>query len=599
MTTATAPPQPPATVEVPSAPEDGGSVGSPLRAAAVTALVAALASAWLFHHLLAHPGSARVAGNPNDTTLYCWWLQHGASSFLHGPRAFLVASSLNAPFGLNAMWNTSMLFPSVVLAPVTELAGPLASYNLLLIASPPLTAFVAHILLRRFVARDAAARTGALFWAFCPAALASDIGHACLAFNALLPCILLAAHEAGTGRRPRRAGLLFGLACAAQLLTGEELLFQTGIVLVVVVVVLGLTRPIAVNLDWARRTAPAGAVAAIAFLVVAAYPLWVQFAGPLTEHGSPFLTQYYVADATGFFTPSARMVLSTSGQSRFAAMFTGGAPEYMFYIGYPMAAIALATGYRLRHLWTARVLGVIVIVAGLASLGSELLINGVRPGVHLPYHLLGSFPVIEDALPDRFSIVVDLALAGLVALAVERLALPGRVATRAVGWTLVGAAALSWLPHAFDSERVAPAPKFFSSSLPADVLHRTVLLLPYPGPSRADAMLWQAAAHDSFNAIGGYFIGPAAGGQAFVSGPGPLPTAKLLDGVAATGQVPVVDATAVAQFNADALTWGARTVVLGPADQEAALVQTVDALTGTRPRADDGVLVWDFLPAGG
>src|SRR5215468_8515669 len=69
--------------------------------------------------------SRMIAGNPDDIRLFTWYLQHGPWSVAHG-RNPLYFATMNAPAGVNGMWNTSLLLPALLLAPVTALAGPLA-----------------------------------------------------------------------------------------------------------------------------------------------------------------------------------------------------------------------------------------------------------------------------------------------------------------------------------------------------------------------------------------------------------------------------------------------------------------------------------------
>jgi hypothetical protein len=63
-----------------------------------------------------------VAGNPGDVRLFTWYLEHDAQAALHGQDP-LFFTTMNAPVGVNAMWNTSLLLPALVMAPVTLLAG--------------------------------------------------------------------------------------------------------------------------------------------------------------------------------------------------------------------------------------------------------------------------------------------------------------------------------------------------------------------------------------------------------------------------------------------------------------------------------------------
>ena len=92
-------------------------------------LVAAYALTW---RLWADPGARMVSGNPGDVNLVAWFMRDSATAFSHGRLPSLVTTGLNAPQGINLMWNASMLAPGVILAPLTLLAGPFTSLNLLL-----------------------------------------------------------------------------------------------------------------------------------------------------------------------------------------------------------------------------------------------------------------------------------------------------------------------------------------------------------------------------------------------------------------------------------------------------------------------------------
>ena len=73
--------------------------------------------------LWADPASHTVAGNPNDADLFAWFMRYDATAVAHGRLPALVTAAMNAPQGINLMWNTSMLLPGVLLAPVTLLAA--------------------------------------------------------------------------------------------------------------------------------------------------------------------------------------------------------------------------------------------------------------------------------------------------------------------------------------------------------------------------------------------------------------------------------------------------------------------------------------------
>ena len=122
------------------------------------AAISLLISGYLSWHLLGGFSSRMIAGNPDDVRLFAWYLQHGPWSVAHG-RNPLYYATMNAPAGVNGMWNTSILLPALLLAPVTALAGPLASYNLLFFLGLAAGPVCALPLFRRF-ARSGKAQTG-------------------------------------------------------------------------------------------------------------------------------------------------------------------------------------------------------------------------------------------------------------------------------------------------------------------------------------------------------------------------------------------------------------------------------------------------------
>src|SRR5579863_1521254 len=48
----------------------------------------------------------------------------------------LFSTYLDYPAGVNLMWNTSVLLPGALLAPLTDRAGPVVSYNVLVTLAP-------------------------------------------------------------------------------------------------------------------------------------------------------------------------------------------------------------------------------------------------------------------------------------------------------------------------------------------------------------------------------------------------------------------------------------------------------------------------------
>ena len=95
-------------------------------------LIYLLIAAALFSSTWVDPAGSLI-GTPKDPKLFVWylgWLPHELAQG-HNP---LFTDHLSYPAGVNLMWNTSMIFPSLLLWPVTAAFGPVVAYNLLITA---------------------------------------------------------------------------------------------------------------------------------------------------------------------------------------------------------------------------------------------------------------------------------------------------------------------------------------------------------------------------------------------------------------------------------------------------------------------------------
>ena len=149
-------------------------------------LLAAIAvTLWLW----GDPASRTVAGNPNDADQFAWFFRYDATAIAHFHLPALVTTAMNAPQGVNIMWNTFMLLPGIVLAPLTLAFGPQASLVVLLTAGFAGSATAMFAVLRRWQVGVPAAALGAAVYGFSPALVHSAIGHYDLQFAVFPPLI--------------------------------------------------------------------------------------------------------------------------------------------------------------------------------------------------------------------------------------------------------------------------------------------------------------------------------------------------------------------------------------------------------------------------
>lgn len=544
-----------------------------------------------------------VAGNIPDAIHYSWWLGHTPHAIGQGENP-LRTLDLNWPEGVSAMNNTTLLLPAVLLTPITLLAGSVVTLNLLNILAIPACAAAGYWALRRVPwgptrLDRSAALVGAVTFAISPAIVNSLVGHITMAFAPGLPILIALSVAAWHGDRPVRTGVWLGLAAAAQVFTGEEVLFQAVLAALLIVLVAALSRPRAVG-RAAGRLLRTLVVAFAVFLPITGYPLYLQFFGPLKQKGSPFLLDFFGADVTAFTTPTSRVVLHSATQAASSAKFAGGIEEHLAYLGWPLLVTCLlVAGLGWRRL-PVRCATVGLLVAMALSLGGRLWIRGnwtEHPG---PYRLFQQLPVTEASLATRFGLLAALFAGALLAFAVHlvrvRIATPALGTLLATGLALVCLAPL--LPARLDVTQAPSVPAYFTTTARQLPKGSVLMVLPYPVADRPVAMRWQSAAGYRFRMPGGYFLGPAADGHAYVGGSADPPTAALLSDVARTGQLPSISQDQRDQARRDLTAWGADRVVLGPDPSAPVLRQTMSSLLGQEPTMVGGVAVWSVRSGG-
>ena len=507
--------------------------------AAVCYLLAALAvTLWLWRD----PASRTVAGNANDADQFAWFFRYDATAIAHLRLPALVTTAMNAPQGVNVMWNTFMLLPGVLLAPVTLLFGPQSALTLFMTAGFAGSATAMFAVLRRWDASTACAALGGAVYGFSPALLHAAIGHYDLQFAVFPPLIIDAGLRLALGRVSAvRGGLRLGLLVTAQLFITEETLLGTAIAGFVLAAVVAASRPRAVA-GKLRTLAGGLGIAACVLGVIAGYPLWVQFFGPLHQHGSPFTPDFFKNDLATFVVPSSYLLFHTADSAAEASRYQGHLPEYLGYLGWPL----LIAGVAAMAVWWRRLpvrsAGVTFCVLAVFSLGGTLLFGGhEHAAIKLPYYWLQGLPMLSSALPDRYSIEADGAAAALLAFAADA-AVPAfaafaarRLPRLATGWrpaaVVLSCAILTVLPivpkplPAADATPLPPgwSAVFTSLRLPASA---HVLVVPVPMSTFTEPLRWQADTGEPGSLVGGYFMGPDSKGRGYIDGTG-TPAASL------------------------------------------------------------------------
>lgn len=454
----------------------------------------------------------RWIGAEGDPKAFMWWIDwmpHALSNGLNPLRPTV----LQHPLGANALWNTSILLPSLVLIPVTLLFGSIVTWNLIIAGAPVLSALVAMVAIRRFVDRPFPAFVGGLVYGFSPYMIVKMDGHPNLLIGVFPPLALLCLHElfVRQKRSPIVIGILFGLAATAQLLTGSEVLLTTALACGVTAVTVAAVYGRRFTHRW-QAGAKGLAVAAVVALATSAPFLGYQFFGP-REAGCclPGL-ENYVLDAETLFVPSYYQHFRTQGTMEIASNWRAF-NESNGYIGVPLMAVLVVGVFALRRrpevVVSAVVAGTLIVLA----LGSSVDVGGTSTGIAMPWRLLRYVWLLGDVITARLVLFVYLAIGVMLAASIEVLLARRSSSQRNLALAAVGIALVSLTPTPV-AVRADDTPPFFRDEAALERLvpqHAVAMASPY---YESDAMQWQAASGFHFRLIQGSVIlpGPTSNG---------------------------------------------------------------------------------------
>ncbi|MEH1167589.1 hypothetical protein V6V47_19610 [Micromonospora sp. CPCC 205539] len=580
------------------------------RADLMIALAFLVLAVWLTHGLWPDPAGRMLALNPEDQTLYEWFLAVDARALLGD--FSLLTDRLNAPDGVNLMANTTVIALGVVCAPITLLLGAPVTFALLAAANLAGTATAWYLLFHRTLrTRRIAAALGAGLCGFGPGMISQTNSHLHMTAQWLVPVIVWlvvrllrasdpgATSSAGPGadrvqpagpNRRRMLSSAAGLAAAVtvQVFIGEEVLFLAAGTLLVMAVGYALA-----DRDLARRALPwfAGglAVAAGLALLVLGYPLWFQFAGPQGVADGMFSPGYFSADLSSWWALSP---LSLAGSDE-ASRLTTGPAEYNTFLGWPLLLVAAACAIWVGRRRLVLACAAAALVMGALSLGPEVVLGGTRTALPGPYALLAGLPVVDGALPMRFGLALLPLVATMLVLAVDRALRDTGRARRLVPVAVV-AALLPVFPTPLPTAARPAVPEFITGGHWRQCVQPGGVLVPVPLPTPKEPwpMRWAAAANAGFGMPEGFFIGPYGRGGTAAMGTFKQPTSALLADVARRGDQPAIGDEQRRQAARDADFWGASCVALADdAPHVESLRHTLEQLYGPSTRIAD-VWIW-------
>ncbi|HEV2362455.1 MAG TPA: hypothetical protein VGS21_12190 [Acidimicrobiales bacterium] len=573
---------------------------------ALLALIAYTAAAFALFHLSWADPTARVIGRCCDSATYVDTFRMSGQALLSGHNP-LYGRLMHAPQGFNVMWQPNVMpLVGIVVTPLEALFGPIVTYDLVLTMGLALSAWTCFLLLRHLVGGAWAPFVGGAVFGYSPVMTSHSEGHPQISFAVLVPVLLGLLLEILTRSRMRPivSGALLGLAAAAQLLIGIELLVGTAIAAVVILAALAIrfrhqiaerAAHVAKRLGWALAT----------FAVLAAAPLSEMLLGPQRIAGPIRDTRPNGTNLTTLLVPRPNLMAisagaATAGRHHLVAM--PGNSETVAYLGIPLLAALAAFVWWRRRDATVQVAAAATVVIAILSFGYSLHVGTADVPMWMPWRLFRLLPPLRSLAPSRLWLFVDLGVAVLVASALRQIGSIGIRRRRVVGSIGAAAILLTLLPT-FRYPYWAPdIPSFFTTAGVDTVPPgSTVLVVPIARGGLADAasQVWQAESGLRFATVGGSVFVPNAHGAMALPGGDETDLTRPLDLMALgtppdrlpplTPEIEDVDRTELRAL-------GVQAVVVGPMPDRAQAVALVDALVGTQPRIVGGVDLWTGVP---
>ncbi len=323
--------------------------------------------------LAANLGTAIIGPFHGDNLEYVWkvwWVKHALLDLRQSP---LIVPHIYYPYGYPLAYGEITPSHTYLGLPLTALWGPVATYNLFILASFALTGLFTYLYVRKLTGSAPAGVVAGMVFAFCPYRMARIAGNLPLVDTHWLPLTLLFL-DRFLGRRRWQDAALAGLFFAAMTLSSWYYLAMFGLLLPVYLLARGR---MALRANW-----KSGMRGGLAFaLIVAAVTgpflgpyLSVQQAG---ESAVPLeQAAFWSGSLTDFLTPNPRHFLWGDWVIEQLTFYPGELP-YEFLLGWGLVASLLAIyGWRRGRELAGQGWGWWILVALVLSLGPVFTLFG-------------------------------------------------------------------------------------------------------------------------------------------------------------------------------------------------------------------------------
>jgi hypothetical protein len=456
--------------------------------------------------VIGHLGSTTM-GTQGDPAQFVWFLEWWPQAIANGWDP-LHSHVVWAPDGYNMAWGTSIPLWSLVLAPLTALAGPIVSYNVLTLLAPAFSGWAAFLLCRAVGADYLPSVAGGYLFGFSTYLLGHASAHPNLSFVAPVPLAAYLVVRLVKGQLSgHRFVPLLTLVLAAEFLTSTEV-FLTFTIMATITFGIAFI----VYSDYRLKLRKALILTGLSYVITGILVSPFLYASLVDSHVVTNVDPLRLSlDPISIFIPSELTSVGGALARSISERFTANAGEIGGYIGLVLLGILAMFIWEKRRERIAVFLFAVAACAVLLAMGPRLHVFGHVTAVRLPWTPFFHLPITELVLPVRMMLYAWVPIAVATALWLSARNSWWR-------WGLVGLAIVTLLPNTsyiepskqvpfWHSDRFIPG--FFRNGVAESMLgqDKNVLILPYGWAKDSNDMLWQASADMDFRMPEAYITG--------------------------------------------------------------------------------------------
>jgi hypothetical protein len=391
----------------PAAPR--GRLASPALQGGIAFLIYLVV--WLataFRPIVIHITRMALDQKSQDPSFYVWslrWWPYAVGHLINP----LYTQQIAAPAGHSLAWVTTVPPLALLVTPLTLVAGPVVSFNLLAAVALPVSAWAAFLLCRRLTGKFWAALVGGAVFGFSAYEMFTGaIGQLNLTYSLMLPILAyLIVAWWDRGISTRKFVVLAAVAMALQFyLMMETFAFMTAILAISLVVGFALARP-ADRPEIVRLGKIIGLAYMIAIVLAAPYLAYALQTKP------PRPVQSSGMDLASLLIPRPGRTFGISWLAHEAA-----GPYKLSaacYVGVPLLVLVVLLAVTSWERRLVRFLCCLLVIIVVAAVGPVVHVEGHTLG-SLPWAKLFDLPLVRNAYPLRLMLLAYLVLAVAAAL---------------------------------------------------------------------------------------------------------------------------------------------------------------------------------------